>query len=198
MNFNESSLKVNFIESIKQKIGWDLTLEEVLATYQITTFAFAEFLGLNKSKSNPVALVVTDLKGEFKLGGLITYHPNEDENEPGNWSYVMTFNETDIPKNANVFNVTDIQFQRIWNQTGDNLHEMQVKNPMDLQGIIEEAAIMLKHWLDENAKDKEEVTLELPDYFVATVRVENGEKIFSITPDGPMKKLIKDDSALEV
>ena len=48
-----------------------------------------------------------------------------------------------------------------------------------------------------NAKEGEEVNLELPGYFVASVVIDGGEKVMSLVPDGAMKRLIKDDAALE-
>ena len=41
------------------------------------------------------------------------------------------------------------------------------------------------------------LNLELKGYAVFSVSVENDEKVFAVTPDGAMKALIKDDSALE-
>lgn len=51
--------------------------------------------------------------------------------------------------------------------------------------------------LDREAKEGEIVDIELPGYFTASVSVEDGEKIFAITPDGHMKQIIKDDTALD-
>jgi hypothetical protein len=58
--------------------------------------------------------------------------------------------------------------------------------------------VQIKKWLDENAKEGEEVGVEEPGIFQASVVVENGEKVFSLVPEGEIKKLIKDDSAIEV
>ena len=48
-----------------------------------------------------------------------------------------------------------------------------------------------KKWLDNNAVDGEEVGVEMDGVFQASVAVENGEKVFSIVPDGEIKKIIK-------
>ena len=52
-------------------------------------------------------------------------------------------------------------------------------------------------WLDENAKEGEEVIVEQDGIFQARVAVENGEKVFAIEPAGEVKMLIKDDAAIE-
>ena len=56
----------------------------------------------------------------------------------------------------------------------------------------------IKKWLEANAVEGEEVGVELDGIFQASVAVENGEKVFSLVPDGEIKKLIKDDAAIEV
>ena len=58
--------------------------------------------------------------------------------------------------------------------------------------------VQIKNWLDNNAVEGEEVGVYADGIFQASVVVENGEKIFSIVPDGEIKKLIKDDAAIEV
>jgi hypothetical protein len=52
--------------------------------------------------------------------------------------------------------------------------------------------------LDNEAQPNEVVDIEMPGYFVASVGIEDNMKVFSIVPDGHMKAIIKDDSALEV
>ena len=71
-----------------------------------------------------------------------------------------------------------------------------------VESIYETTKYVLKtirKWLDENAVDKEERGVELDGVFEARVAVEEGgEKVMSIEPAGEIKKLIKDDSAIEV
>ena len=59
------------------------------------------------------------------------------------------------------------------------------------------ALIQLKKWLDENAKEGVETSIELDGFFQARVTVENGEKVFALEPAGEIKNLIKDDAAIE-
>ena len=39
--------------------------------------------------------------------------------------------------------------------------------------------------------------MELEGYYIASSAIENDEKVYSLVPDGQMKRLIKDDSSLE-
>ena len=52
--------------------------------------------------------------------------------------------------------------------------------------------------LDSEAVANETVDIELKGYVTFSVAVEGDEKVYAVTPDGAMKKLIKDDAALEV
>ena len=47
--------------------------------------------------------------------------------------------------------------------------------------------------LKTDVAEGDEYTIELPGFFEASVSVENGEKVFSITPKEEMKVLIKAD-----
>jgi hypothetical protein len=56
----------------------------------------------------------------------------------------------------------------------------------------------MREFLEANAKDGEEFTVEHEGYFLATAAVEDGVVEKSFLPDGAMKRLIKDDAATEV
>ena len=65
------------------------------------SFIAATSVYLGKVKvSDPnvaTALVLTDVSGNFKFAGIVEYHENEEnKDEPGNWSYVLTINEEDL------------------------------------------------------------------------------------------------------
>ena len=49
----------------------------------------------------------------------------------------------------------------------------------------------------ENATESEPAILTLDGVFKATATVENGKVVMGIVPDGEMKVLIKDDSAIQ-
>lgn len=61
--------------------------------------AFAVYLSHKKvSKADEAtALVLQDINGNFKFASIVEYHINESNpDEPGNWSFVMTFNQSDL------------------------------------------------------------------------------------------------------
>ena len=129
---------------------------------------------------------------------------NEDNpDEPGNWSFSMTFDENDIAslekkKVVNKVLCADTMFI----QTFDNVAYDVASIRMESSKYIIDACYLvietLLQILDREAKAGETVDIEFPAFFVASVAVEGDEKVYAITPEGHLKAIIKDDSALEV
>lgn len=191
----ETAIPTNLTQSMEtQKFG--LEANQVNMVYDTVIKAISDFLGQAKSKEVKTALAIKDAKGNLVVGGIVTYHKPEEDDMPGNWSYELTFNDEDL-QGCKVHLSSDPHFERVYDKTVRNLYGFAVEEVLALQPLFEEAFTVLKHWLDINAKDGEEVNVEQPGFFIASVLVENGEKVFSIVPDGAMKRLIKDDSAIE-
>lgn len=191
----ETAVPVNFTQ-VMNNHGWDWDPTDTNKIYDITFMAISDFLSLAKSKEKKTALAIRDLKGNLLIAGVVTYHKNENENMPGNWSYEFTFSEEDL-MDANIYISSETQFQKVFGTTAFNLFSVQFPGTTFVQAILEGAINTLTQWLDVNASESEDVSLEEPGYFVASVAVEKGEKVLSVVPDGAMKRLIKDDSALE-
>lgn len=191
----ETSIPTNLSQVIAT-LGWAVDASQVSFLYDTTLMAISDFLGQAKSKESKTALAVKDVKGNLVVAGVVTYHKNEDENMPGNWSYEFTFEEEDL-KGADVRLSTDPHFQKVFQKTLKRLFGLAIDDPLAFQPAIEESINVLKQWLDVNAKETEKVSVEQPGFFEASVSVEDGEKIFALIPDGAMKRLIKDDAAIE-
>lgn len=192
---NETSIPVNFTQVMFEK-GVDWNANDTNKMFDIVFFAISDTLGVIKNTEMKTAIAVKNLKGELLLGAVVTYHKNENEDMPGNWSYEFTFDMEDL-KDARVIDVTDAQFQRQFAAAALNLYSIKFTGATWAHFVIESCVTTLTKWLDVNAKEDEEVEVEEPGYFLASVVVEKGEKIISIVPDGAMKRLIKDDSAIE-
>lgn len=191
----ETAIPVNFTQALNN-IGWDWDPSDTNKMYHMLFMSITDCLGFTKSKDKKTAVAVKDLKGNLLLAGVVDYTPNENEDMPGNWNYVFTTDIEDI-KDANVIDTNDNRFLKVFATTAYNLYHLEFHGGLLVTGTIEVAVNSLKQWLDVNASETEEVEIEEPGYFLASVVVENGEKIVSIVPDGAMKRLIKDDSALE-
>lgn len=191
----ETQIPVNFSQ-VAQAMNFGIDPTEVGVIYDTTIQAISEYLGQVKSMEAKTALAIKDTKGNLILAGMVAYHENENEDLPGNWSFEFTFEEEDL-EGCDVKLSTEPYFQRVFSNTMYNLFGFELTDIMTLQPCVEESINVLKKWLDTNAKEGEKVSVEEPGYFVASVVVENGEKIFAIVPDGSMKRCIKDDSAIE-
>lgn len=167
--------------------------------------AISTYLGKVKvSKAEEaVALVLTDVNGVFRFAGIVEYHENEtNKDEPGNWSYVLTFNEEDLEsvckkRNVKKFLFGDDAFKNILDKVSYDIGSITFEHSRFMYDACLLCVDTLIGILDKEAKEDEVVDVEMPGYFTASVEVEGGVKIFSIVPDGAMKELIKGDIDLD-
>lgn len=172
------------------------TADLVYDMMNVPFHAFTKFLALKKNREdNGTAIVLRDLEGNFILAGIVKYHEPEREDQAGNWSYEYTFNEEDIKESTN-YNVTDSSFIEVLQLIAikHNLTITEMDFAIDLVLSFFTALINV---LKQNASSSEECEIEHDGYFVAVSVVENDEVLLSLTPDGAMKRLIKDDTTLE-
>lgn len=126
----------------------------------------------------------------------------EEDNDSGNWYLQFTLDESELKGD-------DIEI--IPSASSDYTDEVHTNLIKDFNyGIKEGVAVATNiysvmdaflraflNWLDQNADAKEEVTVTLENYFVATVAVEDDEKVIAILPDGNLKRAIKSDIDLQ-
>ena len=197
MNFKETSIPANYSLTLKDRASMDWSANDADKIYGTLIAAISQYLATVKSKKiGSTAVVVNDLKGNFLLAGIVTYHENENADMPGNWSYELTFNESDIKDVEDIRMSTDTQFDIIAANAAFNLYSMKFMSQLYMQDMFITAIDTLIKYLDENAREGETVDVELTGYFTASVEVCDGKKIMSIVPDGAMKRVIKDDAAL--
>lgn len=172
-------------------------------TYRIATVLFhgtSAALGSMKNVSVPKAIVFKNLNGSFICAAKVEYITNEDDPtnpSAGRWDYTWTFYEDDI-KGADSIEVgSNSMLSNFYTTSGINLYNMKFSgNDMCLLMMVSMAEI-IKNWLAENVTDAEEATLVLDGVFKATAAMEDGKVVMGIIPDGEMKVLIKDDSAIQ-
>lgn len=196
MNINETALPQNLSRVLLEDKHLDVAAEHTSMIYDVLFTAVANLLNSAKSVEKPTAFVITRVDGSVVIAAILQYFPGETKKDPGNWSLVWTFDQSDIPEGSLVINIAD-----------PNTHSYFASVFLEKYSIMEEddtlidlfktAAEQLHKWLDENAKAGEEVTIEEDGVFQARVAIENDEKVFSIEPDGEIKVLIKDDAAIE-
>lgn len=167
--------------------------------------AISSYLSKRKvsKEDEAVALVLQDTAGNFKFAGIVEYFINaENPDEPGNWSYTMTLNEedlTDLEKRKAVkkYLVGDDIFRNIMDKVSYDVGGFVFERDSYIYDTCLLVVDTIVQVLDHEAKEGQVVDIEMPGYFVASVAVENGEKVFSVTPDGHMKALVKSDIDLD-
>lgn len=160
--------------------------------------ATSDLLNRVKSKDKPASLIFEKLNNVFLAAATVEYIANEDASQPGSYSLSWTFDENDVPANTNKIYFNDVRSFPYFKSASVSKWGMNFKTDSNLVIIMLECLEDIKKWLDDNAKENEEVTIEVPDICTASVVVENGVKIFSIEAEGPVKMGIKDDANIEI
>lgn len=167
-----------------------------------TFFAGVSSYLSKRKQSNPdeaVALILTDTDGSFKFAGVVQFIPNDtNPDEPGSWAYTMTFYEDDIKdleksKRVKKLMVGDDAFKSIMDKMAYDIGGITFERETYIYDACLIVIDSLIHVLDCEAKAGEIVDIAMPGYFLMSVAVEGGEKVFSITPDEAMKMVIKSD-----
>ena len=202
MKFEESQMTQAFVVNCD---SMSFFMEEELATNVFQAFFGAVTMFLSKVKvskeDEASALVLTDTAGNFKFAGIVEYHDNDDKDEPGNWSYVLTLNEEDLKsveksKKLNKYLFGDDAFKSIFSDVSYDVACIQWQSSQHMYTtccIIVDTIIQV---LDREANTDDSVDIELPQYVILSASVEEGEKVFAITPSGELKSIIKDDKMI--
>lgn len=204
--FEETQMYQQYIvncDSNGYAFGGDDIPERMLKSFIAAT---SVYLGQVKVSDPNVAtaLVLTDEAGNFLFAGIVEYHENEEnKDEPGNWSYVLTLNEDDLTelessKEVKKYLYGDDAFKVILDKVGYDIGGIEFQKDTFMYACCKILIETIIQVLDSEAVANETVDIELKGYATFSVSVENDEKVFAVTPDGAMKKLIKDDAALEV
>ena len=148
-----------------------------------------------------VALLISDINGQFKFGAVVEYTPNENPDEPGNWNYWFTFNQEDIndlEKRKTIKKyITDDAFKSVMDKVAYEVGGFGFEHSSYIYDSCLIVIDTILQVLDHEAIEGQVVDLEMPGYFLASVQTENDEKTFAIVPDGHMKALIKSDVELD-
>lgn len=178
--------------------GLELNTDVMIDVMKIPVHAFSKYLGLKKNREdiNGTSLILRDEKGNFITAGVVKYHAPEKEDQAGNWSYEYTFNEEDV-KETHQYVVTDAAFMEVLSKVAVN-HQVVITEMEFALDIVIAFFTALKNVLENNVTPTEEFEIESEGFFVATSAIEGDEKVYSLVPSGEMKRLIKDDTTLEV
>ena len=203
--YEETEMHQAFVvnaNSLGYTFGDDDRPERIVKAFFASSAAYLSKVKVSKT-DEAVALVLTDVAGNFKFAGIVEYHENKDNpDEPGNWSYVMTFDPKTLDnieksKSLKKLLYSSDAFNAIFDKVAYDVAAIQFQHQTYMFDACLLVVDTLLQVLDREAKEGEIVDIELPGYFTASVSVEDGEKVFAVTPDGHMKQIIKDDTALD-
>lgn len=196
MKLAESTLVENFIVEAKA-LGTLLDPTDVLRVVETVVSGTTDFLALVKTKEEGAVLTFNNIKGDMVMAAVVEYNDNEDGEGQGNWNYYWTFNPKDI-EGKKRYDVSATQVHTVIAKRGYEMFRIRFANP----GLITDYSVLfaslMREFLETNAKDGQEFTVEHEGYFLATAAVEDGVVEKAFLPDGSMKRLIKDDAATEL
>lgn len=196
MKLAESTLVENFIVEAKA-IGTLLEPTDVTRIVETVVAGTTDFLAMTKSKEEGTALVFENIKGDVIVAAVVEYNDNEDGEGQGNWNYYWTFDAKDL-EGKRRYQISSTQVHTVIAKRGYELYRIRFATPTLITEYSVIFASLMREFLETNAKDGEEFSVEHEGYFLATSAVEDGVVEKSFLPDGAMKRLIKDDAATEV
>lgn len=152
-------------------------------------------LNAMKRVDKPLAFVFERINETFIAGAIVEYHGGKSD-DPGNWSYIWTFDPDDIPENAKIVKVTDVVTHSFF--TSVSMRKYSFTLAAESIAIIYTVLVeTISKYLDDNASKDDINGIEIPGMFIAQSTIEGDEIVKSAEPIGEMKVLIKDDAAIE-
>ena len=152
-------------------------------------------LNAMKRQDKPVAFVFEEINENFIAGAVVEYHAGKND-DPGNWSYIWTFNADDIPDNAKIVKATDLSTHNFFTSASMRKYSFTI-DPESISVIYTVLLKTLSKYLEDNATKDDINGVEIPGVLQAQAAIEGDEVVKSIEPLGEMKVLIKDDAAIE-
>lgn len=198
VQFEESALITTTIQECSKRLVGFLNVPTAVKMYKALVIGATNFLATVKSTKTPSVFTITDNEGNFIFAFVVEYTdaPDKEDDVTGNWNFYCTFDKNDVPEGA-VYDVKNEQthkpiVQAVWEHTSGRFEGTEA-----LINLYVLAFGLLKDYMMQNAVEGDTFELVYPGVFKAQSAVEAGEKVVSFIPDGLIKKMIKDDEALE-
>jgi hypothetical protein len=199
VKLNETNIPQNFSTGMYNDKGYDISRDHASLVADILFTGVSECLGDIKTKEQPTAFVFKRNNDEFIAAAVVQFIENEDDkSKVGAWSYVWTWNQDDVPKNAKLVGPENADLGVYFRGVSKNKYGAAFRDQAAIIEVTRYFLETLSKWLEENASESEEIAVEEPGIFQAAIAIEDGQRVKSLVPEGEIKKLIKDDSAIEV
>lgn len=196
--FKESKIPEDFSKALAAQnmlLGPAMTEQAANILFVGTSKCLAD----NKDLSIPKAVVFRRIDGTFLVAAKLEYVKNEDDPSnlaSGQWNYSWTFDQDDI-KDCKIIEMSNSLISMYFYNAASSLYNMRFNDPAVCATVMSLMVEMIINWLKENTKEGEKSVLTLSGVFTAMGEVVDGEIEMAIVPDGDIKLLIKDDSAIQ-
>lgn len=196
MKLFDTTLPQNFSKGLFEEKNFDLAAEHTDKILYTAFVGTSTLLSGAKSKDRPTAFIFEKIDSEIIAAAIVQCIPDETAGTE-KWNLVWTFDAADIPENALRISLKDPNTHSYFRAIAGDKWGIRFKDVACLTVLLTYSLEQLKKWLDENALEDKEVSIELEGVFQARVGVEDGQKVFALEPDGQVKRLIKDDASIE-
>ena len=201
MDIKKTSLPEMYSQGLLNEHQKKFPVGEEYKIFDVVFNGITKVLGMSKNEEHPVVFRIERLDSSLVFAGCVQYVASKDKKNPGSWNLSWLFNEDDIPNSSDavpvVFRITDPQVQNYFKTYAVDKYGILFNSVENLVTLITYAGICLRNWLDENAKEDEEISIELDGVFKATVNVDNKEKVFGLEVFGETAAKAKEDTAVE-
>lgn len=196
--FKESKIPEDFSKALAAQ---NMLLGPTMAENAVTILfnGTSKCLADNKDLSVPKAVVFRRIDGTFLVAAVLRYVTNEDDPSnlaSGQWNYSWTFDQEDI-KDCKIIEMSNSLISMYFYNAASSLYNLRFNDPAVCATVMNLMVEMIINWLKENTKDGEKSVLTLSGVFTAMGEVVDGEIEMAIIPDGDIKLLVKDDSAIQ-
>lgn len=196
--FKESKIPEDFSKALAAQ---NMLLGPTMAENAVTILfnGTSKCLADNKDLSVPKAVVFRRIDGTFLVAAVLRYVTNEDDPSnlaSGQWNYSWTFDQEDI-KDCKIIEMSNSLISMYFYNAASSLYNLRFNDPAVCATVMNLMVEMIINWLKENTKDGEKSVLTLSGVFTAMGEVVDGEIEMAIVPDGDIKLLVKDDSAIQ-
>lgn len=194
----ETSLPEIYSSGLYNQKGWDLRQDAAMDMAEVFIVGTSNLLREAENKEYPVAVVFEEPNGEFSVAAIVRFILPEDEKMPGHWDYAWTFYKEDIPDNARIRKISEVDTHVYYRAVAGQKFSFGFESPASLSDCGNFFFKCLSQFLTDNAKEGEEITLNLEGVFQARAAVENEEVVKSLEITGEIKAIVKNDAGQEV
>lgn len=193
-------------EFYKDQFSWNDYCTEVCVKTVMESMAI--FLGKNKSKDQPVALIIKDFNDQFVFAAYVQFHKQQEEGaDEGSWTLNYTYDEDDIDtKNWKLYYIPDDQeaIAILYDVAFSKYCMRFISQPKDdnekyCKGSAQHIVLVILRAIYDymRANVTKDPVLQVTDFFTMTAEI-NGDSVYvGIEPSALLKQHVKDDSDID-